>query len=660
MQTQRPANAILVTPVRRTVIIAAAMFTAILLFPLLPLPSPQYRMALPYKVELLLSILLIVGMFTRRFFTERNERLFTAPKRPISWLFVGILLFIVWSGISISWARFPLAALNHTLIWAIYLGILVLFFKMIEQASSLLLPTTTFALISLIIGVLIAVEYLTAADITVAGPNLRVKYVKFAEMLVTLLPVVFASAIYVRKRQKMMLFIFLGLLGWAGTLLTLSRAALVSGTIGFGMFFLGALLFAGSIFRRRIIFTAAAWLVLTFGLQIAIAVVSKAPTTAGMLVGSSEQAHESNEMRVFFWKVGLQMASDHWMAGVGGDNFGTEFNASRARFRETHPADMTREIGEDILVERAHNEPLQIFAELGIIGLSLFVGPLFIFAGMFVLSLKKRHIRSSPMFLASSAGIVAFAVSSMFSSFSFRAAQNGAVFVLTLAIALSEMTKHNKIAEPRSDRSPVLTWWKWPSLACAFLMAALCIAKGYAEYYEYRAEHSIEREEAQRHLSSALSAYPEYSGALLTMAAAFSSSDQPALAIEQWRKAIDNGMGTSVTYGYLAKDQVRAGDLQAAMETYIEAIRIFPRSEILRAEYAVFLEKQGSYKSAQEQLELARRFDEKQANGWYVLIKNGPLVAFTLSETDPNVAPPASLIPPSAVRQYLDPMPSGK
>src|SRR5437016_5842479 len=194
-------------------------------------------------------------------------------------------------------------------------------------------------------------------------------------------------------------------------------------------------------------------------------------------------------MRVFTWGVAGQMAANHWLIGVGADNFGIAFNAAKADLAAKHPSAASEEIAEDYVVERAHNEFLQIFAELGIVAILLFMAVFGYFALLTVKCFRRNIYALSPVLWAAHAGMTAFFSSSMFSSFSFRAFQNGLVFFIVFAVALNELAKTspNKVKEMENIRQPLT---RKPAFALAVIFAGLTAiysaTKAVAAYEVYR------------------------------------------------------------------------------------------------------------------------------------------------------------------------------
>jgi tetratricopeptide (TPR) repeat protein len=493
-------------------------------------------------------------------------------------------------------------------------------------------------------------------DFSSSEGDIRIRYGKYAELLVTISPILWAVAIYTRNRRQMLFILMVALASWITVMLSLSKGAFIAGIVGFVIFFIGSAVFSARYFRKRVAAFAAIWLVLTIGTQVFFSFFSAVPSTTSYITGAADTTRSTSTMRIFTWRVAKQMAADHWLTGVGADNFGLAFNQARVRFREAHPNDTSEEIAEDYIVERAHNEPLQVLSELGVIGL-LLLSLVFVFFAVFCVKNYLTSRRSSPMMWAALAGMAAFVVSSQFSSFSFRSAQNGVVFFMVLAVAVIKMPKADRKDQTISrqltfSRSVYVFSW-----IAALLLTAFCLTKVNAEYQAFKAERAETYSDAADHFRLALAADPGYAGAFLSGAARASKEGDPALAASMTKKAIENGVGMTPVYSQLAKQYVASGDLGNGESTYREALSIYPRSIFIRTEFAVFFEKQNRPTEAAEQIAMARSIDLRQANGWYLMISEGGVTAFYRSQNDPNVAPPAELTPYAAVRQYVDKIP---
>ena len=618
-----------------------AGFTVVLLAPLAPLPRALAVAAQPWVVEFLLGILLVGTALVLR---GRHESAASIPAT----IFVPLLLLIVWSALSAAWAPFPALTIHHTLLWAGYAAVFAFGGHLLERDGFRPI-STVFCLVTLVVGAVAALDYLTLVDFPSVEGAIRQRYSKMAEMLVTILPLVVIAGIYARRALVRIALSLAALLGWGGVMLSLSKGAFLAGIIGFVILFAGCGLFSLKRIRKRVVISAGVWLVVTLAMQLVIPLVTTSPATVDYFTGKAGNRDLSNATRLLVWQVAGEMARTHPAVGVGADNFGVAVNRARASLATGRgPA---REIAEDLALERAHNEPLQVLAELGIIGLILFAVP---FAAFVVFAGRKlvRERRLSPALWAAFAGLAAFFASSMVSSFSFRAAQNGIAFFLVFAVAIYEIRKRTGSTYRPRQRTLVLT----PAFL-GLVMIGYFGSKAVAEYYTAQAEKAPGRAAAVANYEQAVSIDPGNANARLALGLAYAEDGRDRDAAAMIRSAIDRGLGVTPTYSILAKQYQLAGDAAAAERTFAEGTDIFPGSIFLRVDRAIFLERTGREDDAARELEIAERIDRRQANGWHALIREGSTAAFYRAQTDPDVAPPAQLWPDSAVRRFLDKTP---
>src|ERR1035437_1597630 len=539
---------------RASEIILPLLLSFALIAILLPLPRPEIPVNHPYKVELLLSIFLMAGFVL----SIRNSGygFSSAPNTIVRFIAAAMCGFAFWSGASVLWGTASLSVVHHTLLWSMYVVFFVAFSSVVRSSTRFFI--LTFVIVSLITGVLCVVDYAMIRNFADSELTLRLRYAKPAELFVTLSPVLWAAAIYARKRSIVLLVA--AFFAWATASLSLSKGAFIAGVVGFSIFFVGSAFFAQAGFRKKVVTYAAVWLVLTVVMQTAFSTLSGIPSTTNYITGSADPSRTSSIVRLFIWKVGQQMAADHWLIGVGADNFGMRTDEARARYRDNHPTEPPNEIGEDFLLERAHNEPLEVMAELGIVGLFLFLLPLAIFGVFFVRHFLQRPSKISVMLWASVSGMAAFLISSQFSSFSFRSAQNGIVFFMVFAIAANELNKLRR-RESRPAGNTGSSAYYLIGVLVTLLMIVFCASKLIAEYQVYMVERSQSYSEARSHLLIAETADPEYAGAYLTDAAWQSSEGKFADAAERTQKAIHFGLGLPLTYSRLIKHQIAAGDI---------------------------------------------------------------------------------------------------
>ena len=628
----------------------------ILLWTLFSTPRPQAIANQPWRVELLIGIFAIPFLFWvyKKLGSSSSEH-----QRPdLRFAAACMILFILWSGFSAVWAELPLTSLFQTFVWAVYAAMFVAFLQLLRKSSGYNVISGTFLLVGGILGILTILDFLSIQEFLSSQGYIRIRYAKFAELALTASPLICASSIYVRGRIASIVTVIIWMLSWLAVMLSLSKGAFLAGIAAHLILFGGCILFSYRGFRKQILVRATIWLVFTIAVQVAFSAFSSIPSTADYISGKADKTRDTSIFRVYVWQVGMKMAADHWFLGVGSGNFGVAFNDSRAKLAAARLDDRTPEFGQDYMFERAHNEPLQIFAELGIVGISLFS---FVFGSLVFLAVKvfiRKRFRLSPTFWAAIAGASGFCLSSMVSSFSFRAMQNGVVFVMVIAVAVHEMAKSgsrssNAISTAKGSKGYLVI-----SLIAAVLLTAFAAPKAVAEYYLYQAERTFDAEAATDHFRTALRLDPDNASAYYYFANRSNFDSDNETASKMLRIGIDKGIGVTVTYSLLAKFQLLSGDAAAAERTLAESVRVFPNSVFMRVRFATFLSDQKKQADADREMEYARAIDARQANGWEILIRKGSAVAFYAAKEDANIAPPVELSPENAVHEYLDKPPA--
>lgn len=621
----------------------AAAFVLVMITPLLPWPRAAAGTNAPWRVELVAACVILAlaaWALIRRPFGSG----FVAPT-SILYPLIG---FVLWSAISISWAPYPLPAVHHTLAWTMYLGVLLIAVGICASRSGVETLVMAFAAVSLVVGFAAAIDYIGTTDFASAEFAIRTRYGRFAELLVTVQPMVWIAVLYARSTVEKWLLIATAVLGWTAVMLSLSKGAALAGVIGFLIAFGGCFLLSKECDRRPVLKLAGLWLSLTVAVQAFFYFASPLPATADYFAGNAGNSALSRQHRLLVWQIAGEMVRMQPLTGVGGNNFTALTNVARAK-HASHTTDISSpEIAEEVVLERAHNEYLQIFAELGLIGFVLFAAAFGAFK-LSVFSTFRQHRRLSPMVWAGVGGMSAFALSSLVSSFSFRAMQNGVAFMLVFGFVVSRTARGDRSLSPRLVSLGIAV--------CALLSIGFFGTKAIGEYRAFQAEWADNAAAAQGHLANALRIDPDNLNARHSLANGLAKEGQYELAASELRNVIDRGLGVTLTYAQLAKFYRQSGDAAAAEKTYAEGVAVFPGSVYMRVEFATFLETIGRSRDAEYMLAVARRIDAKQANGWHALIKDGSVAAFYKAQNDAAIAQPADLVPGNAVRQYLDNIP---
>lgn len=628
-----------------------------LMLPLFPIPGPAFLSGHPWKVELFSALLMLclIAVFSIRGGVA-FQKLFEIKGRNFTAICLALGAFVVWSAVSAGWARSSNSVAHHTLLWALYLIIFVAVSNLVRYENGRKLILSTLATTAFLITALCLIDYLTMQDFSSAEGTLRIRYGKYAELLVTAAPVLFAASLCLKDRRKAAVYVAAGAAAWLTVMLSLSRGAFLSGIAGFGLMFAAVAIFSPRSFRRKTLVCAAAWVIFTVGIQAFFMLGSSVPSTTDYITGKADPTRENASMRVFTWTIARRMIAEKVVTGVGADNFGIDFNAARAEYAMHEPADPRLSAAEDFVVERAHNEPLQITAELGIPGLLLFLTAFGVFAYWVIKHFLAHRRAVSPILAGASAGITAFFISSMASSFSFRAAQNGIVLFLVLAPAVSYLQERGSRTSRRPSASSLS-----PRVINALALVVLAVAavffatNGMSIYYQYRSEHADDISEKSRLFESSISWNAENAGSYFSYSMALAArreSDPAAFAL---RRAIDLGLGTTPVYSLLARIYEDAGQFGPAEQTMAEAVDIFPRSVFARTRYALLLMKNGKAAQADRQFAIASDIDNRQAAGWRSIIEHGSTATELKSLRDHDTAAPSELRPVTAVLQYADP-----
>lgn len=638
-----------------------AACAALLLLPLLGIiPNPATVSGHPWKIELFASAFLFVALLWFGIKKARFEAIL-----PV---IIPFLLFIAWSGISAFWADSLLSAAHHTLLWICYLIFYCLFLYLLNsgQNRSVLLIAFTVPVTIIALSCLFDSLALFAFNETTEGgafqafslniQMFRVRYGKYAELLVTVAPLFWGLSLHTGNFRKQFLFLGIGVLLWLGIIFSLSKGAFLAGIFAFAVFFAAAFFLSRKIFdRRKIAVLAVVWLIITCGSQISFAPSSNLPTTTDYIVGNTDKNRETSSMRIFTWKIARQMFADNALVGVGADNFGLAFNRSRAEYALKNPQDTQLATAEDYMVERAHNEFLQIFAELGIVGVAIFLS----FAAGFLFYMARAFIaggyRFSPFLWSCLAGLCGFLASSMYSSFSFRVPQNALVFFFVLATATYQARKIYR-RKKKSESTFLIGGRLVPafSLSLVSLFFVLALSANLSNYFVYQAELTENLDGAENYYRQAINFNSANASAYYSYGLRLYFRKQPEKAVPMLEKAIANGSDVSLVYSYLASAQSAAKDYRAATETIDKAVKIYPYSIFLRMRYASLLEKTGETEKSKEQMEFAHLINERQANGWYELITTGATASAIKARNNEMIAPPAHLQPTGGIYAVLD------
>lgn len=629
------------------------LWTLALLIPFAPL-LPKVS-GLPWRQELVLSLLLALALalIARRIWRQGNAARFHLQRDELL-LALPLLLFVAWSAASLLWAKSLFPALNHTLVWVTYL----LFFLFMRRAarSARLLRSTLIALAVVIwvLSIACAIEFWGAPnDIAVRTDSLFRYFNGFGEMMAVCIPIFAALALRLRRTRAATFCGITAVVGWLAMLQALERAPII------GAAFALLLLAGASTFTRRFRPRSMTRALVLFVALAAVTAIQFIPSslTAGRISAASRLqsvsvSEPNTRVRLLFWGIGLEMWRAHPLTGVGASNYDTAYPEARAQFSAKHADSDLITMDEEMLVERAHNEYVQILAELGIVGFALFM--VFI-AGLLIATWRVlRHARS-PLALGSVCSLTAFALSSGASSASFRWMGSGLVFFFAAALVQHFSAKH---AKAQTKTFTLTHAFARTAIASALLCSLLMLmGRGAQATNAFLRAMSASAQSAAR------------SEQLINQALAWNPFDAPthfnygmflylerraAEAVPHLRYAVARGYNASICYAYLAAAEAGANDLQAAEQTLAEAVRVYPRSVFLHVRHATALAEVGRTEEANAEYASALALNARVARGWRQLICFGRKAADLAAFSDKNIALPGELFPENCIFAVLD------
>ncbi len=595
-------------------------------------PILAYRWTGEFALGIFIAIAATVTLGSRQ-----RPNLSLASRQELIFIFLPLLLLVFWSFASLTWSTSWRGAAHHSLLWACYF----LFFFLIRSSTSVENPShcvlKVLGSVLLIISLACLVEYVLSPF-----PRTKVFNERFypsAEIMATLLPL-FIALSFRSERKWARLAILVGGLSWALIVCTTSRTMLIAGLVGIGSF-------VGSVWLIPRRFESRRMLLTTLVIFLAVALLLQVPYRSGeysstltRLAEVDDSSALSTRSRLLMWGLAMEGFRSSPYAGIGADNYFAEYKMLRELLSSRDPNNPVLEVNEDLFPERAHNEYLQILAELGIVGGLLFGWLLAGIAYLFWLAFKKK---ASLLTIGALSGVAAFLVASGASSYSFRLPANGMCFFFLLSVASSELFGSNEERPgPASKLVRVI------GVVVAVTMIAFSLVRANSIRHMTNALNAKDESIRKAEIENAISIDPSepmfrfYYGQWLER-----SGDHDS-AIAQMRIAIDNGLADSPSFFRLAAAQLNAGRPGDAAETYAEALRVYPRSVFLRTAFSSFLKKRGDNARATAEYDSALSINEKQARSWQLAHDEGLETLVKTARVDNRYVSTFELKPESA------------
>lgn len=619
----------------------------VLLALLVGVGSPWHTFIHMWKAELAASLFVLCSFAYAG--TRANFKKWTALSGDeAKFLLLPLGVFIFWSGVSAFWASSWKSVIHHTTLWILYLGFYVVCRQVLEIGSGYRKLLTAFGIVIACLSVPAIAQY-AALQIFGGGNSLGVTHAKYGEFVNTLTPLLLVGVVRLAGTQF-----------WLGAVGIITASLLIVCSLGrinlflFGCGTLAALVIivaSGRFHRYRlklaILFSALVLSPISLNLFGLLAAEPEIPVVARL--ADREGTDSSNKFRLLMLNIARGMITANPIIGIGADNFGFQANHYRAEFAADNPTDTSLAQAENNIPERAHNEYIQIMAELGVVGLGMFV---WFLGGLFVLAFRACKRRSSVPVEAQAAvvGLGLFLVSSLVSSFSFRFVQSGLVFFFVLAVAAKILMKEKDLSQGRSVPSIPLVGTAFAlGLIGCLALAIYSTVRVASVAVAARANTTTDIDEASHLYGFASDLDDENPDARFFHGMRLFREKRYAEAAEQLSESVRIGAARSTNFSYLASAHTLAGDNAAAERTMAKAAAMYPLSPFVLVRHAALLSANGKTSEAEVQLERARNIDLKAANTWWILVNGGAEKASRMAFRDENFVEVMDLQPIEAV-----------
>jgi len=634
-------------PKQKLLVVFTAGWSLLLLANFLPsIPQPSSIIGYLWKTEFALALFLLTAII----FLFKISAEIQINKTEFNFIILPLLLFMLWSGISIFWAESVRNAIHHTLLWGCY----VVFYLLIRQISAkpqfLDTSISIIGVVLIILGLACFLEY-SATSAEFSG-NVSLRFAKYAEAIAAIFVLFIPFAIQKRRRNSMICGV-IAFIGWLTIIFSLSRTPFIAGLIGISIFAAIIFFFKGNaISKPKAAIFSAAFLLVTLISQINFSANSN-QTTLKRLAGD-EHSQMSSQVRLLIWGTVLESFKQNPLFGIGAGNFSTDYQRARQNYSQNNLADKNLALYEEILPERVHNEFLQISAELGIIGILIFIWFLF---GILRLAFSALNKRISLLMIASFAGICAFLVSSLASSYSFRVPANGVCFFFVLAVfagsILKSQTSKTKESNHLQFALPPAPFFA-AGIAVCFAMILFSAVRGTSLMYLQFALTSSEEIQKELYFQKALEFDKNDPMIRYYYGLELYNSDKPNESLPHLQFAVENGISTSVAFFNLASAQTIAKQNDEAEKTLKESLQTYPRSVFLHTAYASYLEGKGEASKAEELFRNASEINAAQARSWKIAFSEGMANLSQAEAADKQFVKTMELRPTEAIYALLD------
>lgn len=532
----------------------------------------------------------------------------------------ALLVFILWQVVSLKWSPVAYDGLRIVGIW---FGFAVFFVAALATMRHRAAEILYFVLTGL--AALLSVSLLF--ERATYGENMLGIFFNHgitSEILVTLLPLQILN--YFSNRKTVPMFVSLAVAGLSllALLVGLRRGAIFAVVVVFILIAVGLALKQIKLADRNrlivigaVLIVAASYVGIRYRQQISYRI-------QGATQLSATEGGLTNRLRG--WITAWEMGKRNALVGVGQAGYPARYGEYRPYFT-TNPsyADVVKgeaavvkwrtEDTDEIRSPLVHNEYLEIFVELGLIGLLLF-GAFWLQLGWRFWQWRLLNPENAHWVLGALLGIVAFSISSIFSSFSFRYTPGVLIVACVIAIGFGFANRVssptvNEGLSPEDDKQLALPKIAALAIAAVSLIACLAFtARAYNVYasqllqgratlrtealdFAFYPDKPGDNERLERRYQQVLELDSENTGAHFGYGLLLYQMKRPADAIPQLEKGMKGGYNRSFGYIALAFAHEQAGNLARATELMRECVAAYPQSILAHAVYAELLIKSG-------------------------------------------------------------------
>ena len=595
------------------------------------------------------------GLGLAQIFRARSSTIKLSRENAL--MFAALAGFILWQTISLSWAP---AVYDGARVAGVWLGFAIFFGAGVFCLRRRPAEWLHYALSAVAAALAISViqERLTY------GNDLRGTFFNHgiaAELMVTILPMQVLA--YLTARKKLLAVFSFAVAGLCAValLMGLRRGPIIGAVV--------TLVAIGLALAFKLIKTrdqARIWIAAVL-LALAVAAVSVpyrkeiALRIEGATQIQSEEGGLTTRLRT--WITAWEMGKSNALIGVGNAGYPSLYGAYRRAFvSNPQYAKIAESAGpedfDEIRSPLVHNEYLEIFVELGIVGLLLFFA--FWVRVARALGRRIRGADNVPV-VGALLGLLAFGISSVVSGFSLRYTPEAFILPCVLGVGFAFVrADQDTINEPESSFSlpkmapvAVVTVALVASLMFAvraFNVLASQRTQGSPNLsaapvdFQFFLNNPAGNEMLQRRYERALDFDPQNTGAHLGYGLLLFQMKRPDQAVPHVEFATKRGYSRPFANVLLAFAYEQTGQVGRATEILGQCAASFPQSFFVRAAYAEMLRKMGKIEQAHEQQMAMHRLNAHEAQSWELAMRRS-IEEATAEAEQRGLIPPDKLQP---------------